>query len=275
MSEQQKQPIIEESEMSFWSHLEALRWHLVRSIVVVFLLAMVAFSFKEYIFNTIILAPKSDDFISNRMLCKLGTFLGVDGMCEGRFNLTIINIRLAGQFMTHLYISIVAALIAGAPYFVWELWRFIKPALNQKEQQHSRGAVVTISALFYLGILFSYFLIVPLTINFLGTYSVSSEVQNQINLSSYISTVLSVTLALGVVFELPVLIFFLARTGVVTDVFLRKNRKVMLVLILILSAIITPPDVVSQILVALPLMVLYEVSIRIAKRVGKNQVRIE
>lgn len=271
MSKQQKQPINEESEMTFWSHLEALRWHLVRSIIVVFVLAMVAFSFKEYIFNTVILAPKSDDFISNRILCKLGGLLGVEGMCNGKFNLTVINIRLAGQFMTHLYISIMAALIAGAPYFVWELWRFIKPALNQKEQRHSRGAVVTISALFYIGILFSYFLIVPLTINFLGSYSVSAEVANQINLSSYISTVLSVTMALGIVFELPVLIYFLARTGIVTDTFLRKNRKVMLVLILILSAIITPPDVVSQILVAFPLMFLYEVSIRIAKRVGKKQ----
>ena len=151
--------------------------------------------------------------------------IGIHDFCEGTFNLSIINIRLAGQFMTHLYISIMMALIVGAPYLIWELWRFIKPALSTKEKSNSSGAVLASSLLFYLGVLFSYFLIVPLTINFLGTYSISSEVVNQINLSSYISTILSVTMGLGVVFELPIMVFFLAKSGIISASFLRKKQK--------------------------------------------------
>ena len=268
---QKEKNVENEEELTFWGHLEALRWHLVRSIILILLLAIAAFTFKDFIFNEIILAPKSDDFISNRLLCQAAQMIGIHDFCEGTFNLSIINIRLAGQFMTHLYISIMMALIVGAPYLIWELWRFIKPALSTKEKSNSSGAVLASSLLFYLGVLFSYFLIVPLTINFLGTYSISSEVVNQINLSSYISTILSVTMGLGVVFELPIMVFFLAKSGIISASFLRKNRKIMLVIILILAAIITPPDVVSQLLVAFPLLLLYEISIRIAKRVGKEK----
>ncbi len=260
-----------QGEMTFWEHLEELRWHLVRSAIAIVLLAVLAFIKKNFIFDQIILAPKSDTFLTNRGLCYISDLLNIKALCIGNFSLKVININMSGQFMTHLYISIMVALVAGMPYIVFELWRFVKPALHEKERKNSAGAVFVISFLFYLGVLFSYFIIVPLTINFLGTYEVSAEVTNQISLNSYVSTVLSVTFAVGLVFELPVLVLFLARIGVITPAFLKKNRRVMIVIILALSAIITPPDVFSQILVALPLMILYEISIGIADRVEKRR----
>jgi len=205
------------------------------------------------------------------MLCKAGELLSIDALCIGRLNLEIQNISMAGQFMTHIYVSLIVGLIIGAPYLIWEMWRFILPALKPKERKYSQGAVIVSSLLFLAGILFAYFLIVPLTINFLGTYQVSPDVPNQIQLSSYISTVVSVTLAVGIVFELPILIFFLTKIGIVSPAFLRKNRKIMLVIVLVLSAIITPPDVFSQILVCIPLLGLYELSITISDRVYRQR----
>jgi len=260
-----------EAEMSFWEHLEELRMHIFRSLAAIFILAIGAFIAKHFIFDVIILAPKSEDFITNRLLCKAGDLLSIESLCIGKMNLKIQNINMSGQFMTHMYVSIFAGIIVAAPYVIWELWRFIMPALRPGEKKYSRGAVLVSSLLFILGILFAYFLIVPLTINFLGTYQVSSEVANEINLNSYISTVMSVTLAVGIVFELPILVYFLTKVGIVSPTFLKKNRKIMLVIVLVLSAIITPPDIFSQILVCIPLMGLYELSITISKRVYRQR----
>jgi sec-independent protein translocase protein TatC len=168
-------------------------------------------------------------------------------------------------------VSMIIGLMLAFPYLVFELWRFIGPALYEKEQQYARGAVFYISLLFILGVLFAYYVIIPLSVNFLGSYQVSQEVTNQINLMSYISTVSSIALAAGVLFELPVLIYFLTKTGLITPEFLIKYRRHSLVVVLALSAIITPPDVFSQILVAFPLMFLYEVGIRISKRIIRNE----
>jgi len=256
-------------EMSFWGHLDALRGHLFRSAIAIVVVAIVAFLNREFIFDSIILAPKNPDFITNRLLCQLGEWANIPALCLGNIELKIININLSGQFTTHMYISMFAGLIIAAPYVIWEIWRFIKPALYDNERRHSRGAVIVMSLLFLLGVLFSYYLIVPLTLNFFGTYQVSDSVNNQIALSSYISTVVSVTFSLGVVFELPVFIYFLAKVGIITESFLKKNRKYMLVILLIISAIITPPDIISQILVCIPLYGLYELSIIVARRAGK------
>ncbi len=268
----------QELEMTFWEHLEALRWHLVRSIVVVVVLGVAAFLNKEIIFNYIILAPKSSDFITNRLLCELGrwaaahlSFISPEALCVENFNLTLINIKMAGQFLTHLYISVFAGIIVAVPYILWEVWRFIKPALYKHEQQHASGAVFWSSFLFLVGVLFSYFLIVPLAIMFLGTYNVSASVENQIALNSYISTVVSLTFAVGLVFELPIFVFFLTKVGVITPAFMRRSRKAMIVVVLIVSAIITPADVFSQILVAIPLLGLYEISIIISTRVYRRR----
>jgi sec-independent protein translocase protein TatC len=261
-------------EMSFWEHLEELRWHLFRIIIVVLIIAIAAFLNRHYVFDVVILAPKDSSFITNQLLCKVAELFSIERLCIDNLSLEIINISMSGQFMTHMYISIAAGILLSFPYILFELWRFIAPALHPREKKYSSGAVWVSSFLFLLGVLFSYFLIVPLTINFLGTYQVSDFVENTISLSSYISTVVSVTFAVGLVFELPILVYFLTKLGVLTPHFMKKNRKVMIVIVLILSAIITPPDVFSQILVGLPLLALYEISIGISKRVYARQQKL-
>ena len=261
-----------EKEMSFWEHLEELRWHIVRSFIAIIILAIVAFLNRKIIFDVIILAPKDSNFITNRILCQIADYLSISGLCIGDLSLKIINISMSGQFMTHMYISMVAGVIVAFPYIIFEIWSFINPALHSKERKYSGGAVVASSALFVLGVLFSYFLIVPLTVNFLGTYQVSDFVQNSVSLSSYISTVVSVTFAVGLVFELPIFVYFLTKVGIITPDFMKKNRKYMIVILLAVSAIITPPDVFSQILVVIPLYGLYELSIGISKRVYKKRI---
>jgi len=258
------------AEMSFWDHLDALRGHMFRSVVAVFIMAIVAFLNRRIIFDEIILAPKEPEFITNVLLCRLGEWVGVPSLCLGNLKLEIININLSGQFTTHMYISMFAGLIVAAPYIIWEVWRFIKPALYEKEQKYSNGAVWSMSILFLFGVLFSYYLIVPLTLSFFGSYQVSESVNNTIALSSYISTVVSVTFALGVVFELPVFVYFLTKVGIITPEFLKKNRKYTLIVLLIISAVITPPDIISQILVAIPLYGLYELSILVSTRMSRQ-----
>jgi len=271
ISNKKKNEAPPEKDMSFWDHLEELRKHIFRSLAAVLVFSILAFIGKKYIFDVIILAPKEPDFITNRLLCKLGELLSVDALCIGQLSLSIQNINMSGQFMMHLYVSMVAGLIIGMPYIIFEIWRFIMPALHPTEKKYSRGAVFASSLLFISGVLFSYFLILPLTINFLGSYQISPDVPNQIQLNSYISTIVSVTIAVGIVFELPILIYFLTKVGVVTPAFLKKNRKYMFVIVLILSAIITPPDVFSQILVCIPLIGLYEMSIKISQKVYKKR----
>ena len=263
-------------EMTILDHLEALRWHLVRSIFAIVIISIAAFIFKDIIFDSIILAPKTPEFFTNRLLCSFGQTVNVQTLCINSKPFEIININMAGQFSTHIMISLIVGLILAFPYLVFEIWRFISPALYPKEKSHARGAVFFISLLFILGVLFGYFVIIPLSVHFLGNYSVSAQVTNQINLISYISTVSSITLATGVIFELPVLIYFLTRIGLVSPEFLKKYRRHALVIVLALSAIITPPDVFSQILVAFPLMFLYEIGIIISRRIlRKEKLKIE
>ncbi|HAQ65120.1 MAG TPA: twin-arginine translocase subunit TatC [Bacteroidales bacterium] len=257
-------------DMSFWDHLSELRWRLVRSVIVVIIIAIVAMMNREFVFDQIILAPLSPDFLTIKWLCEFGQWIHTPELCLDNSSLQIINITMSGQFMTHMYISLMAGVIAGFPYIIWELWRFVKPALHERERRYSSGAVLIISALFLLGAAFSYYLLVPLTVNFLGTYQVSGAVQNQVALSSYISTLTSLTFSVGLVFELPVLVFVLAKIGIISAQLMRKFRKVMAIIILILAGIITPPDIFSQIMVTIPLMALYELSIIIAAKVGRK-----
>ena len=267
MAKKRKNP----DEMSFLEHLEELRWHLIRATLAVFALAIVAFVYHNFIFDNIILAPKDPGFFTNRMLCRLGDLVNIAKLCINSKPLEIININMAGQFTTHIVVSLLAGLIVAFPYVFWEFWRFMRPALYDKERKYARGAVLYSSLLFLLGILFGYYIIAPLSVNFLGSYSVSEEVINRINLRSYISAVTTVTLAGGLTFELPVVVYFLTKVGLITPDFLRRYRKHAVVIILILAAIITPPDVFSQVLVFIPLIILYEVSIWISVRIKKKQ----
>ncbi|TVQ92337.1 MAG: twin-arginine translocase subunit TatC [Bacteroidetes bacterium] len=260
--------------MSFWSHLEELRSHLVRSAIAIVLLAIGAFIAKDIIFDYVILAPKEPYFITNRVFCHVSELLSAPALCINKNPVQIINIELAGQFKTHIIVSLIVGIIVAFPYILGEFWSFIKPALQPKERANSKGAVLVTSLLFLSGVCFSYFLIAPLTINFLGSYQVSAMVENQIALRSYITTVTMVTFATGLVFELPVIVYFLSRVGLLTPDFMKKNRKIAFILIIALSAIITPPDVISQILVGIPLYILYEISIGISKRVNLQREEI-
>jgi len=262
---------MKEKDLSFWGHLSALRRHLIRMVVGVLGLAIIAFCCKDFVFNTIVLPPKSSDFISNRWLCAIAQRFNIEGICGEDQALQIINVNMAGQFTTHIFISVMMALIAGAPYLIWELWRFVKPALKKKEEKYAGRTLFSASLLFYVGVLFSYFLIIPITINFLGTYQVSEEVVNMINLNSYISTIMNLMLAVGLIFELPIIVYFLSKVGIVTPALMKKYRKIMIVTIFLVAAIITPPDVFSQIMVAIPLYFLYETGIVISTMIARRK----
>ncbi len=260
-----------QSEMSFLEHLEELRWHIVRSAAAIFIFAIIAFIMKSFIFDTIILKPKSPDFWTNRMFFKLADLVGSESLKINQDPLNLISIKMADQFMMHIMTSIIAGIILASPIIFYEFWRFIKPALYEKEKKHAGGAVFYTSVLFITGILFGYYLIVPLSINFLGSYRVSAEVVNQINTRSYISTVTSISLAAGIVFLLPIFSYFLSKVGILTPEFMKTYRKHAYVVMLLLSAVITPPDIFSQIMVCIPLVFLYEIGIMISRSVVKKR----
>lgn len=255
-----------EGEMSFLEHLEELRWHIIRSVIAIVAFMVIAFVFKNLIFDSIILAPKDPDFITNRLLCSIS-----DKLCINQEHVNLISIKMSGQITTHIVVALVAGLILAFPVVIYEFWRFLKPALHSNEAKHARGAVVVSSLLFFLGVLFGYFLLAPLSIHFLTTYQVSEDVVNQINIRSYIGTLTSICLATGLVFELPIIAYFLTRIGIITPSFMRKYRKHAIVVIFIVAAIITPPDVFSQMLVSIPLLILYEVSIYVSAGVMKRR----
>lgn len=259
------------AEMSFLEHLEELRWHIIRSVMAISVFAVVAFVMKDFIFDTVILNPRTPDFWTNRMFFRLAEWTGADALKINQKPLELISIKIAGQFMTHIWVSIIAGFILASPVVFFEVWRFIKPALYDNERKYASGAVFFTTFLFVMGILFGYFLILPLSIHFLGTYNVSGDVINQINLRSYIGTVTSISLASGVVFLLPVFSFFLSKVGILTPQFMKTYRKHSYVALLLLAAIITPPDVFSQIMVFIPLFILYEVSIIISRSVYKKR----
>ena len=268
----------EVKEMTFWEHLDELRGTLWRILIAVLVTSIAAFAFKGILFDDIILAPKSKTFITYRALCHLGEWLSMPSLCIDPSHFQLINISLAGQFTSHMNISLVAGLIVALPYVLWELWRFIKPGLSETEVRSSRGAVTVISLLFIAGVLFSYFVVAPLMINFLGGYTVSGAVANQIALTSYVSSVTLMTLLMGLLFELPVLILFLTKIGIITPRHLRKYRKHTIIGILILAGVITPsPDVFSQIIVTIPLYALFELSLAISSRIyrKKQEVAVE
>lgn len=262
-------------EMSFLEHLEELRWHLIRSFLSIFVLACVAFAFKDIIFDQIILAPKHPEFWTNRLFAQFGDFIGSEDVKINQGELQLISIKMAGQFITHIWTAIVAGFILSSPVVFFEFWLFIRPALHENEKRYASVAVFSATFLFSLGVLFGYYLIVPLSIHFLGSYTLSSDVVNQININSYINTVVSISLASGFVFLLPIFVFFLSRIGLLTPAFMRRYRRHSYVLMLLLAAIITPPDVFSQIMVAIPLAILYEIGIFISARIEKMRLREE
>ena len=264
------------AEMTFLDHLEDLRWHLIRATLSIVIVGFVAFLAKDFIFDVIIFGPKQADFVTYRVLCDIAQFVGLqDSFCFDELPFRIQSRTMAGQFSAHVWTSITAGFVVAFPYVIYEFWKFISPGLMENERNTARGFIAVSSMLFFMGVIFGYYVITPLSINFLGSYQVSGEVFNDFDLSSYIGLVRSSVVASGLIFELPIIIYFLTKIGLVTPETLKKYRKISLVVVLILSAVITPPDIVSQIIVAIPILVLYELSIVISRIVIRNQKRRE
>jgi sec-independent protein translocase protein TatC len=264
------------NEMSFLDHLEELRWHLIRMTMGVVIVGVVAFLFKGFIFDTVILGPYQPDFPTYELFCRLSQMFGLDdSFCLTEPLFEIQSREMAGQFSAHLWTSIWAGFILGFPYLLYELWSFIGPGLYEKERNNAKGFIFIASLLFFTGVLFGYYVVSPLSVNFLGGYKVSDFVHNDIDLNSYIATIRTSVIACGLIFELPILIYFFTKIGLVNPEILKKYRKIALVLVLIVSAIITPPDIASQIIVTIPIIILYQVSITISRIVLKREARKE
>jgi sec-independent protein translocase protein TatC len=261
-------------DMTFFEHLEVFRFAIIRSIIGVVSFAIVAFLFKDFIFNTVILGPQKADFITNRLLCKLGDIIGSSAICMNQTPIKIINIEIAGQFKSHLTISMVAGLVLGMPIVLREIWTFVKPALVGTEQRGYYFSLFLSSVLFFTGVAFGYFLLSPITVDFLSTYVLDSTIENQIRIGSYVRIVSMLGLISGIVFEMPLVIIFLAANQIVTTKLLRKYRKHVIIFFFVLSAVITPPDVISQFILAIPMILLYEMCIRIARIIERKRYRV-
>lgn len=263
----------EGNEMSFLDHLEELRWHLIRAVASILVFAIGAFLAKDYIWNRIIFGPIKEDFWTYQFLCRMAEKLDAPLLCFGQIPLNVINTEITGQFTMHIKSSLVVGLALGFPYVFWEIWRFVKPGLHKTERKASRGIVFAVSLLFLTGVFFGYFIVSPLSINFLANYSLADVVHNEIRITSIMGLVATLALACGFMFQLPMAAYILAKAGIVGPATMKIYRKHAIVVILIVSAIITPPDVISQILIALPLMLLYEISIVVSRRVTRKAER--
>jgi sec-independent protein translocase protein TatC len=261
-----------QQEMSFLGHLEELRWHLVRSASAIFIIGILLFVFQKEVYEHFLLAHRKPDFITYQIFCEFFNLFGIDStFCAVEFNDNLISLKPTQQLMNAIWSSFILGIILSFPYLVWELWRFISPGLTTKEVKSSKGFIFIASFLFFCGIAFSFYVIAPISIHFLYNYQISDLIQNNFTLDSHIGLVTNMLLGVSILFELPVLIYFLTKIGLVTPEFLRKYRKHALVVVLILAAIITPPDIASQVIVAIPILILYEISIKVSKMVIKKQ----
>lgn len=283
MSENKAQDLIDsiknkgkslEAEMSFFDHIDVLRKHLLRAAVVVLVFTLGAFYYTDFIFNQIIMGPKNPSFWTYRMMCKLVAKFPSIGpeFCITKIDAKIINTEMAGQFTLQLNSCVMVGIILGIPYLLFELWLFVKPALHEGERKSASGFVIFASTLFFLGILFGYFIICPLSINFLTNFTVSPDIQNTFTIDSYLSSVMTLTLGAGVIFQLPVIIYILSKVGIMTPAFMRASRRYSTVLILIVAAVVTPTaDPYTMMIVAMPLFLLYELSIYISANIEKKK----
>ena len=266
----------EEEGMSFLDHLEALRWHLLRAVTAVLIFTVVAFIAKDFVFGVLILGPSKVDFLTYRVLCELGNFLGIPALCINELPFTLQSRQMTGQFSMHMTASMVVGLIAAFPYLFYEVWKFISPGLYAQERNAARGAVFFVSFLFLSGASFGYFVLSPLSINFLANYQLDSTIANEFDITSYVSTLSMLVLASAIMFQLPVVVYFLSMSGLVTSKMLQSYRRHSIVVILILGAVITPSgDPFSLTVISLPLYILFEISIYISSVVVKNKLKEE
>ncbi len=254
-----------EKNMSFFDHISELRGHIMRSLLAVCVGGILSFIYLDFIMNSVIFGPRSKDFITFRILCRLNK----DACFEG-FNFTIINTDVTGQFIMGLVVAFVVGIILAFPYIIYEFWRFFKPALKPREQKKTSGIILVSSGLFLFGVLFGYFLLAPCSLFFMASYTISNQIANTWTIQSYISFMSMLTVATGLIFELPLVMYFLAKLGLINSAFLKKYRRYAILIIILVAAVVTPPDAGSQILVSIPLLILYEVGVIITKRVEKK-----
>ncbi len=262
-----------DADMPFLAHLDVLRWHLMRSAIYILVFFIVTLSAKKWLFDVFLFGPTKDDFITYRGMCKLSVLLGLgDSLCLEGIKVNFINTEMAGQFMMHIKLSLVAAFVLSFPLIVWEFWKFIRPGLYEKEAKYTEGFVLVASMLFLVGIAFGYFVLVPFSINFFANYSVSDDVQNLFTVTNYISFITIFLLSCGLMFELPMLVYVLSKFGLLTPHFMRTYRRHAIVVLMIVAAIITPTaDAGTLMLVFVPLYVLYEISIFISASVNRKR----
>jgi sec-independent protein translocase protein TatC len=265
----------EPGEMSFLDHLEELRWHLIRSLTAIFVFAIAAFVSKGVIFGEIILGPSKPSFWTYRMLCNLSEILSSDALCISELPFIIQSRQMTGQFSMHITSSFVIGLICAFPYAFWEIWRFVKPGLYDKERKAATGATFYVSLLFFTGVFFGYFVVTPISINFLSNYQIDPSILNEFDIISYVSTVTTLVLACALLFQLPIVVYFATKAGLVSSSLLKTYRKHSIIVILMLSAVLTPPDPFSQVLIAIPLGLLYQLSILIAVKLEKKERKQE
>lgn len=261
--------------MSFVDHLEELRWHLMRSAGIVVVLAVLVFIKVEWIFHNIILGPAHGDFVSYKWFCALGRALHYEGFCLPELKMRFQNPTLGGQFMMSMSVSLMLGLVLAFPYILWEFWRFIKPALKPAEVKMANGIIFWCSLLFFTGVLFAYFIVAPYTINFFSNYHLSPLFENIITIDSYYDTMSNLMLAMGVVFELPIVVYFLSKLGILTPEFMRAQRRYAALILFIIAEVITPPDMFSCLFVFIPLYMLFEVSVGISSRTIKAKRKKE
>ena len=265
----------EPGEMSFLDHLEELRWHLIRSLIAIFVFAIAAFILKGIVFGEIILGPSKTSFWTYKMLCIFSEVLNSDALCISELPFIIQSRQMTGQFSMHITSSFVIGLICAFPYAFWEIWRFVKPGLYEKERKAASGATFYVSLLFFIGVVFGYFVVTPISINFLSNYQIDPSILNEFDIISYVSTVTTLVLACALLFQLPIVVYFATKAGLVSSVLLKNYRKHSIIVILMLSAVLTPPDPFSQVLIAIPLGLLYQLSILIAVKLEKKERKQE
>ena len=251
-------------QMTFLGHLEELRWRLVRAAVAVIVFAIVIWSYQEWIMDHIFLSMNKKDFITFELMCDYF------GICIEEIPIKMQSMTMGGQFSYALMMSFMGGMVISFPYLFYQLWSFVKPGLKLNEINATKGIVFYVSMLFFLGIIFGYFVVAPISVQFFGSYQISKQIENNFTISSYMSTVVSTVFYSGLLFLLPVVSYLLTRIGIITPEFLRKYRKHAIVIVLILAAIITPPDVISQIIVSIPILILYEVGIIVSARAAKK-----
>jgi sec-independent protein translocase protein TatC len=264
-----------EAEMTFIEHLDALRAHLFRAAIATAIGSVIMAIYNEFIVQRILLGPTRPDFPTYTYLCKLSNWLGFGNQfCMKEIHLEMQSTTLTGQFDVYLDVIVIGGFVLAFPYVLYQFWKFVKPALSKNELSNTKGVIFWVSLLFFIGVFFGYFVLSPYTVNFFANFSLDSKIKNIPTISSYFNTVLPLTLGCGLAFQLPLILFFLAKIGIVSATSLRNFRKYSILIIVVITGVITPPDMFSQIICSVPLVLLYEVGIIVCKRVEKKETKV-